>query len=64
MDVKKLKECCEDAAQQIDLMVQALKEKGFREDQAIQLVVGMLASSKVYMPFVDSIAEPSSVYRH
>lgn len=64
MDAKKLKECADDAALQIATMVWALKEKGFTEAQAIQLVSGMLASSKVYLPFADSIAEPTSQYKH
>ena len=64
MTKKELKECAELAAEQITVMVDELKKKGFNEAQSIQLVTGMLSSSRIYMPFVDSIAEPTSQFKH
>lgn len=48
---------CTDVADNIEMMMEALCERGFSRAEAVQMITGMLSSSVVYTPFAGVVSE-------
>lgn len=51
MSKQAMQKSCDEMADNIEMMISTLKRRGFSEEQSVQMVAGMLASSQTYVPF-------------
>lgn len=61
---EKIKEACRETARQCDLMMDALKGRGFSQQESIALVAAMLSSASVNIPVFSGFASPPSPTQH